>query len=129
MSKPSLQEIRSAANVLFGMDIAKKTNERSIVRKRQVTHYVAHVVFEYGAERVGIEIGQKDHSTVLHGCNVIRKELPIYEDIAGDVRRLTAMCKTKDNNSVPKVLILELLKSKTIDPNVKVELNVILKAI
>lgn len=124
---PSLKEIRSAANILFKIDIGLKTRERKIVRKRQVAHYVAHKIFKHSSEKTGFEIGKKDHATVLYSCKVISNEIGKYPEIKKYVTRLNNMCLAKDNKESPSEIIMNLKKSKTLDINVKIELNRILK--
>jgi len=125
--RPSLRQIRSAANILFKIDIGLKTRKREIIRKRQVAHYVAHKIFKHSLEKTGFEIGNKDHATVLHSCNVILNEIEKYPEIKKDVTRLENMCKSKEKYESPTAIILNLKKSKTLDINIKIELNRILK--
>lgn len=127
MKRPTLQEIRSAANILFGVDIALKTRKREIIRKRQIAHYVAHVKFRYSSARTGAILGGKDHATVLHSCKVISNEIALYDDIISDVRRLTNMCKSKGGSETPISIITGLIESKSVDVNVKIELRAVLK--
>ena len=127
MSRPTLKQINSAANVLFGVNISKPTRKRELIRKRQTAHYVAHKIFGYSLEKTGFIIGGKNHSTVLHSCRTIENEMPYFPQIKDDVRRLTNMCNQKDSEISPNSLIIGLLKSRTVDPNIKVELRLILK--
>jgi hypothetical protein len=126
-SRPSLKQIKSAANVYFGFDVTVKTRKREVVRARQVAQYVAHIQFGYSQKDTGMEIGSKDHSSVYHGKEVIINEMALYEDTRTNVRQLYALCKVKENPESPIAMVRSLLTSKTIDIHVKVELRKILK--
>ena len=126
-SNPTLKQIKLAANILFGENIYCKYRGRDVVRKRQVCHYVAHRKFGHSLSNTGAEFGRKDHSTVLHSCKVIDSEINSYVTIRSWVNVLYKMCVQEQEHKSAKKILLELKRSKTVDPNIKVEINAVLK--
>lgn len=52
-------------------DITIKTRKREIVEARQIAHYFAMKLKCGSLAHVGLNIGMKDHATVLHSSNVV----------------------------------------------------------
>lgn len=125
--RPSIKQIRSAAEVYFGDHIFEKNRKREVVRIRQLVQYVAHKIYHHSAAMTGKHIGAKDHATVLSSCKTIKNELPQYEYLRDYLRKFTAFCDIKEDPSTPSSIIYGLLKSKTLDVNTKIELRRILK--
>jgi chromosomal replication initiator protein len=55
--------------------------ERAIVMPRQVAMYLMRAETEVSLLRIGAELGGRDHSTVLHACEKIDREMQENEDL------------------------------------------------
>jgi hypothetical protein len=56
-----------------------------IVRPRQIAMYLCRTLTSRSLPEIGRRFGGKDHTTVLHGYNKIRKELEADDDLAADI--------------------------------------------
>jgi len=127
-NRPSLNRIRGAANVYFGFDVGVKSRRRELVMPRQITHYVAHIIYGHSQASTGLLIGKKDHATVFHSSKVVSSEMIIYPEIRDHVRKLIAKCKIKETiERTPDEIIFDLLKYSNASPAIKVELRQTLK--
>ena len=74
-------------------DMKTKKRTRSIVYPRQLAMYLARNLTEYSLPDIGGFFGGKDHTTVLHACDKISKELVNNEKTQTIMGKLTALIK------------------------------------
>ncbi len=55
--------------------IYKKTRRREVVRPRQIIMYLLREDFNVSYTSIGMELGGRDHTTVIHSCDKIKKDL------------------------------------------------------
>jgi len=55
--------------------------DRAIVTPRQIAMYLMRAETDVSLLRIGAELGGRDHSTVLHACDKIEKELQRNEEL------------------------------------------------
>ncbi len=55
--------------------VYRKTRRREIVRPRQIIMYILREDFNVSYTSIGIELGGRDHTTVIHSCDKIKKDL------------------------------------------------------
>lgn len=60
-------------------DLKSKKRNASISYPRQVAMYLCRMTTEETIVKIGLEFGNRDHSTVLHSCDKITQELKINE--------------------------------------------------
>jgi chromosomal replication initiator protein len=65
-----------------------KAREKQIVRPRQVAMYLMREETDAPLLRIGEALGGRDHSTVLHGCEKIERELGEDEEFRHEVSSL-----------------------------------------
>lgn len=130
LQKPTLSQINSVGLKLFGIEVYLKTRKREVVRQRQCLHYVANRIYKYSLADTGARLGGKDHATTLHSCRTIENEKDNYPYIAdyidSIIYNLELLPKPTESHSDK---IRQLLKSKTLDINVKIELRNLLKCL
>ena len=51
--------------------ITMKTNERDIVEIRQIAMYLSKKITKISYKTIGLEIGNKNHATVMHACKTV----------------------------------------------------------
>ncbi len=56
-------------------DIKGKTRKKNIVFARQIAMYIAQNLTEYSTTELGLEFGNKDHTTVMHSCKKIENDI------------------------------------------------------
>ncbi len=68
-----------------------KARDRQVVLPRQIAMYLMREETEAPLLRIGEALGGRDHSTVLHGCEKIEREMSENDDFRRDVGALREM--------------------------------------
>lgn len=55
-------------------DLIKRSRRKEVVRPRQVAMYLLREEVKYSFPEIGIKLGGRDHSTVIHACAKIKDE-------------------------------------------------------
>lgn len=66
-------------------DISSRKRNSEIVLARQVIMYLCRNLVDISLESIGKKLGNKDHTTVLHGVNKITEELETNEDLKNKI--------------------------------------------
>ena len=56
-------------------DLKGKKRSKDIANARMIAMYLCRILTDETYPRIGLEFGGRDHSTVMHGCNKIEKEI------------------------------------------------------
>ncbi len=78
----------------YGLDVDTlqgKAREKQIVRPRQVAMYLMREETDVPLLRIGEALGGRDHSTILHGCDKIERQLTEDDDLRREVSALKEM--------------------------------------
>ena len=70
-----------------------KTRKREIVRPRQIIMYILREDFHLSYPAIGSVFGGRDHTTVIHACEKIKKDLLQSEDFKVEVSEIRSMLK------------------------------------
>ena len=76
----------------FGLrpaDLKGKKRTRVIAHPRQVAMYLSRQLTDYSLPRLGEAFGGRDHTTVLHACDKIEKEMAKDRELAMVIEQLT----------------------------------------
>jgi len=71
--------------------IKGKARDRQVVLPRQIAMYLMREETEAPLLRIGEALGGRDHSTVLHGCEKIEREMAENDDFRRDIGALREM--------------------------------------
>ena len=74
----SVKHVVSKVADFYGIDeesIYEKTRRREVVRPRQVIMYVLREDFGVSYPAIGSKLGGRDHTTVIHSCEKIKREI------------------------------------------------------
>ena len=83
--------IKKIVSEYFGMSIikiCKKTRKKKIVHARQIAHFFAKQLTEFSLANIGLNIGNKDHATVLHGIKTIQYESDKYRNVTEEIKSI-----------------------------------------
>lgn len=71
------QLIRTVAEFydIFEKDIVAKSRKKDVVRPRQIAMYLLREELKHSFPSIGEKFGDMDHTTVMHACNKISREL------------------------------------------------------
>ena len=75
-------------------DMKSKKRTPNLAIPRQVAMYLSRSMLNESFERIGLEFGGKDHTTVMHSCNKIEKDLN-----SGNIELKKTIEKIKENIS------------------------------
>lgn len=97
-SKPkrsiSIKEIIKIVSNFYSISenvIYEKTRRKEIVKPRQVVMYILREDFNVSYPSIGQELGGRDHTTVIHSCDKIRKDLETDSLLGQEIEQLRAM--------------------------------------
>lgn len=97
-SKPkkmvSVNELIKIVSEFYNIEeksICEKTRRKEIVRPRQITMYLLREDFNISYPTIGEKLGGRDHTTVIHSCDKIKKELSIDNTLSQQINQIRSM--------------------------------------
>ena len=69
-------------------EVFGKSRKANIVTVRQMSMYLAHKHTKLTASKIGIYVGNRDHTTVLHGIKTIDGRLKVEKELRHDLEEL-----------------------------------------
>ena len=69
-------------------DLKSKKRSASIAFPRQIAMYLSRTILSESFERIGLEFGGKDHSTVMHSCDKIKNEIESNDEIKNSIEKI-----------------------------------------
>jgi len=78
---------------LDGSVVYEKTRRKEIVKARQIIMYVLREDFNESYPSIGVKLGGKDHTTVIHSCEKIKKELKVNPHLMKELEDIRIMFK------------------------------------
>lgn len=80
----SIENIITKVCAYFDLEpisIQSKSRKREIVMARQIAMYLAKKYTEASSSQIGMQIGKKDHATVLHACKMVKNLLDVDKNL------------------------------------------------
>jgi len=74
-------------------DLKNKKRNKNIVLPRQIAMYLSRELTSFSLPEIGVYFGGKDHTTVLHSCNKIKRGLDKDSQLKSAVSKLIAELK------------------------------------
>ena len=76
----------------FRLDLLRSSKrDRAIVVPRQIAMYLMREETDISLLRIGAELGGRDHSTVLHACDKINRELQENDEMRREISAVREM--------------------------------------
>ena len=78
----------------YGIDeesIYEKTRRREVVRPRQVIMYLLREDFSISYPTIGTKLGGRDHTTVIHSCEKIKREVVVDTELAKEIQSIRTL--------------------------------------
>jgi len=69
-------------------DLVSKKKNQDIVYPRQICMYLCRSLTDAALSLIGKKLGNRDHTTIIHGCEKIQKELEDNEKLRNDIEIL-----------------------------------------
>jgi len=71
--------------------IYEKTRRKEIIKPRQVTMYILREDFNISYPSIGQKLGDRDHTTVIHSCEKIKKDLLVDPALVQELNQIRTM--------------------------------------
>ncbi|RAI79542.1 chromosomal replication initiator protein DnaA [Macrococcoides goetzii] len=89
--KVTIQDIQEAVGAYYNIrleDFSAKKRTKSIAFPRQIAMYLARELTDFSLPKIGEEFGGRDHTTVIHAHEKIRKELEHDNSLKSDLKNI-----------------------------------------
>jgi chromosomal replication initiator protein len=97
-SKPkkmvSVNELIKIISDFFNIDeksIVDKTRRKEVVRPRQIIMYILREDFNISYPTIGEKLGGRDHTTVIHSCEKVKKDMKIDNSLVQQLTQIRSM--------------------------------------
>jgi len=90
----SVKNIVDKVAEYYGIDedsIYEKTRRREVVRPRQVIMYLLREDFNISYPTIGTKLGGRDHTTVIHSCEKIKREVLGDSELAKEIQNIRTL--------------------------------------
>lgn len=90
----SVKNVVDKVAEFYGIDeesIYEKTRRREVVRPRQVIMYILREDFNISYPTIGTKLGGRDHTTVIHSCEKIKREILVDSDLEKEVQSIRTL--------------------------------------
>lgn len=90
----SVKHVVSKVAEFYGIDeesIYEKTRRREVVRPRQVIMYILREDFSVSYPTIGTKLGGRDHTTVIHSCEKVKREIIEDTDLAKEIQDIRTL--------------------------------------
>lgn len=84
----SVKHVVTKVAEYYGIDeesIYEKTRRREVVRPRQVIMYLLREDFSVSYPTIGTKLGGRDHTTVIHSCEKVKREILEDQELAKEI--------------------------------------------
>ncbi len=91
---PTIPSIQKAVAEFYGVrvdDLRSRARNKSIVLPRQVAMYLCRQIVKASLPDIGEGFGGKDHSTVIHACEKVKRKITSEDPFRKQIHDLTAL--------------------------------------
>jgi len=84
----TVQKIQDTVSEYFNVKkelIQSASRKREIVQARQVTMYFIKKHTELSLAQIGVQVGNRNHATVLHACNTVKNYSDVDKSFRSDL--------------------------------------------
>jgi chromosomal replication initiator protein len=88
------ERITHAVSEYFGVGLDQlkgQKRDKAIVVPRQIAMYLIRAETDVSLIRIGVELGGRDHSTVIHACDKIDRESAVNDEMRRDIAAVREM--------------------------------------
>ncbi len=90
----SVKHVVSKVAEFYGIEeesIYEKTRRREVVRPRQVIMYILREDFSVSYPTIGNKLGGRDHTTVIHSCEKVKREIAEDAELAKEIQDIRTL--------------------------------------
>jgi chromosomal replication initiator protein len=74
-------------------NIYEKTRRKEVVKPRQLIMYILREDFQVSYPAIGQKLGGRDHTTVIHSCEKIKREVKEDQELEDEVAQIRLLLK------------------------------------
>ena len=90
----SVKHVVNKVAQFYGIDeesIYEKTRRREVVRPRQIIMYLLREDFSISYPTIGVKLGGRDHTTVIHSCEKIKREVSVDNELSKEIQSIRTL--------------------------------------
>lgn len=90
----SIKSVVDKVAEFYGIDeesIYEKTRRREVVRPRQIIMYLLREDFSISYPTIGTKLGGRDHTTVIHSCEKIKREIAVDTALQKEIQNIRTL--------------------------------------
>ena len=90
----SVKHVVNKVAQFYGIDedsIYEKTRRREVVRPRQIIMYILREDFSISYPTIGSKLGGRDHTTVIHSCEKIKREIIVDTELSQEIQSIRTL--------------------------------------
>jgi chromosomal replication initiator protein len=90
----SVKHVVSKIAEFYGIEeesIYEKSRRREVVRPRQVIMYILREDFSVSYPTIGTKLGGRDHTTVIHSCEKVKREIISDTELAKEIQDIRTL--------------------------------------
>ncbi|HUY05523.1 MAG TPA: chromosomal replication initiator protein DnaA [Candidatus Paceibacterota bacterium] len=90
----SVKNVVDKVAEFYGIDeesIYEKTRRREVVRPRQIIMYLLREDFNISYPTIGLKLGGRDHTTVIHSCEKIKREVIVDSELSKEIQNIRTL--------------------------------------
>src|SRR3989344_1440325 len=92
----SVKEVIKKVADFYGIEevsIYEKTRRKEVVKPRQLIMYILREDFHVSYPAIGQKLGGRDHTTVIHSCEKVRREIKENKELDDEVSQIRLLLK------------------------------------
>lgn len=90
----SVKHVVTKVAQFYGIDeesIYEKTRRREVVRPRQIIMYLLREDFSISYPTIGVKLGGRDHTTVIHSCEKVKREVLVDTELSKEIQSIRSL--------------------------------------
>ncbi|MEK7126439.1 MAG: chromosomal replication initiator protein DnaA [Patescibacteria group bacterium] len=90
----SVKNVVDKVAEFYGIDeesVYEKTRRREVVRPRQIIMYILREDFNISYPTIGSKMGGRDHTTVIHSCEKIKREIGVDNILSKEIQSIRSL--------------------------------------
>ncbi|MEK7117239.1 MAG: helix-turn-helix domain-containing protein, partial [Patescibacteria group bacterium] len=90
----SYKEVVKIVSEFYKIDeesIYEKTRRKEVIKPRQIIMYILREDFSISYPSIGEKMGGRDHTTVIHSCEKIKKDIKLDDVLLGEIQQIRTM--------------------------------------
>lgn len=90
----SYKEVIKIISEFYKIDeesIYEKTRRKEVIKPRQIIMYILREDFSISYPSIGEKLGGRDHTTVIHSCEKIKREIKVDDTLMNEIQQIRTM--------------------------------------